>query len=102
MDEQTRVIKLAVVVDDAAAESVGLDSGQPLQRVFPREQARFAKTIFAREQVIDLHTYAVERSFPPGIVGHDEAQIMDQMGSVLAQQSAFLQGFHHQRYVSLL
>ena len=102
VDQQASVIELAVVVDDPAAEPLGLDSGQPLQSLFARKQARLAKTIFAREQVINLHADAVERSFPPGIVGHDEAQIVDQVGSVLAQQAAFLQSLHHQRHISLL
>ena len=60
------------------------------------------KAIFAGEHVVDLHADAVERRFPPDIIGHDKGQIVDQMRGVLAENAAFLEGFHHQGDVALL
>src|SRR6202012_2323197 len=55
VDQQARVVELAVVVNDPATETIGLDGGQALQGFFPRQEARFAEAVFAGEQVVHLH-----------------------------------------------
>jgi hypothetical protein len=83
---------LAVIVDDATAEFLGLESGQSLQSLFLGEQFRGAKAVLAGKQVIELQANSVKRSFPPRVVGNDEGEVMHKVGCVLAQKTAFFQG----------
>ena len=53
-------------------------------------------------RVVDLQSQAVERRFPPVVVGDDERQVADQVRSVLPKQSALLERLHDERDVALL
>ena len=102
MDEKARVVELAVVVDHAAAQFFRLKCRQPLQSLFLGEKLRCAKAIFAGEQVVELEADAVEGRLPPGVIGHDESEIVDEVRRVLAKQAAFFQRRHHERDIALL
>ena len=102
VDQQAGVVELAVEVDHPAFQAFRLDGGQALQRFLARENARSAEAILAGQQIVELQPDAIERRFPPIVIGHHEAQIAHQVRSVLQQQAALLQRFHHQREVALL
>ena len=91
MDEKARVVELAVVVDDAAAQFLGFECGQQFQSLFFREDLRCAEAVFAGEQIVELEADAVEGRLPPGVVGHNEGEIVDEVRRVLAKQAAFFQ-----------
>ncbi len=100
--EQARVVELAIVVDHTAAKPLLRNGRQALQRFFTAQDARTAKAVLHRQQVINLHADAVEGSLPPRVVRHDKRQVMHQVRRVLPQQAALLQRFHHQRHIALL
>ena len=102
IDEQPRVVELAVVVDDAAGEALGVDAGQALERFLLREELRGAEAVFAGEHLVELEADAVEGAFPPGVAGDDERRVRDEVRRVLAQEAALLQRLHHERDVALL
>ncbi len=102
MNEEAGIVELAVVVDDAAAQLFGLEGGQALEGLLARKQARCAEAVLAGEQVVELEADAVEGRLPPGVVGNDEGEIVDQVRRVLAKQAALFQGRHDERDVALL
>src|SRR6185436_12201655 len=53
------------------------------------------------EDVVELQPQAVEGRFPPVVIGHDEGEVAHQVRRIPPQDAALLQGFHHQRDVSL-
>ena len=101
IDEQPRIVKLAVVINHAPGESVGIDVGKTPERFLLGNELRCAETIFAGEHLINLEADAVERPLPPGVAGNNKRQLADEMRRVLAQESAFLQRLHHERDVAL-
>ncbi len=102
VDREPGVVELAVVIDDAASEAAGLDGGKPLERFFAGEVSRRAEAELSREGVVDAEADAVERSFPPVVVGNDEGELVDEVRRVLAQPAPFLEGFQYEGDVSLL
>src|SRR5208283_542442 len=72
------------------------------ERLFPGENARDAKSVLAGQQLIELQAQAVEGSFPPVVVRHNERQIVHDVRRVLQKQSALLERFHDQPNVALL
>ena len=99
--EEPTIVKLTVIIDNASGESVGIYIGKFPQRFLLGNLAGFSKTVFAREQLVDFEANSVERTFPPGIAGHNASQLIDQMRRVLPQKAAFLQSFHHERDIAL-
>ncbi len=79
-----------------------LDGGQALERFLPGEDARRAEAIFAGEQVVNLEADAVEGRLPPGIAGHDEGEVVDEVRRVLPEQAALLERLHDEGDVALL
>ncbi len=65
MDEQSRVVELAVVVDDAVFQPLRLDVGQTFECLLAGENARSAESVLAGEEVIDLEAYSIEWRLPP-------------------------------------
>src|ERR1019366_5743071 len=65
IDQQPRVVKLPVVIEDTAAQSFQLDGWDVLESLFQRKDLGGAESVFAGQQIVDLQSYAVERSFPP-------------------------------------
>ena len=102
VDQQAGIVELTVVIDDAAAQAIGLDGGQALEGFGARKDAGGSKTVLAREQIVDLQSGTIEGRFPPLITGHDKRQIMDEVRRILPHQSALLERFHDQRNVALL
>ena len=102
IDQQPGVVELAVVVDDAAAQTVRPDCRQPPQRLLARQDRRVAEAVLTGEHVVDLQPDAVERRLPPVVVGNHERQVGDQVRRIAAQHAALLERLHHQRDVALL
>ena len=102
VDQQPRIVELAVVIDHPAAQALGLDRRQALQRLVTREDFRGAETVLPGQHVVDLESDPVERRFPPVVVGDDEGQVAHQVRRVLPQDAPFLQRLHHERDVALL
>jgi hypothetical protein len=75
---------LAVVVNDALLQSLGLNVRQAFQCLLARENARFAKSVLASEQIIDLETDSIKRRLPPGVAGNHEGEVVYKMRSILA------------------
>src|SRR5207253_9370147 len=61
-----------------------------------------AESVAESEKIVDLHPDAVERAFPPGVVGHDESQVVNEMGRIVTENAAFLERFHDEGDVPLL
>ena len=101
VDEQARIVELAVVVDDAAAQFFRFQCGKALKSLLFAEQLRRAEPVLAGKQVVELEADAIERRFPPGVVGNNEGEVVHQVRSVLAQQAALFQRRHDQRNVAL-
>src|SRR6202158_5668269 len=72
------------------------------ERLFFREDARDAKSIFTGQQRIELQPETVEWSLPPVVVRHDEGEVVHQVRRVLQKQSALLERFHDQPNIALL
>ena len=102
VDEEPRVVELAVVVDDPAAEPLGLDRRQPFEGLLAGQDLRIAEAVLAGKDVVDLQADAVEGRLPPVVVGDDEGQVADQMRRVLAHEAALLERLHHEGNVALL
>ena len=102
VDQQPGVVELAVVVEDAAAQSVLLQLRDAGEHLFLPRVARLPEAVAESQHVVDLHADAVERGLPPGVVGHDEGQVMDQVRGILAENAAFLQRLHDEGHVALL
>jgi hypothetical protein len=102
MDEETGVVELAIMIEDPTAETVLADGGEAGKGFFEGEDVRLAEVVLASEKVVDLHADAVEGGFPPGVVGDDEGEIVDEVRGVLEEQAALLEGFHDERDVALL
>src|SRR6185312_6044892 len=101
VDEKARIVELAIVIDDAASKAFGVDVRQPFERLFARQDARWAETVFACEQVVELDSGAIEGSFPPVVARHHEGQVMDQMRGVAEQDASLFEGLHDEWYVAL-
>ena len=101
-DQQAGVIELPVEVLDPTAQSVGFQCGNERQGLLAREDSGRSEAVLPGQCVIDLHPDPVERGLPPIVVGDDEAEIVDQVGGIVPQEPALLQGFQHQRDVALL
>ena len=65
MYEQARIVKLTVIVDDPAAQLLGFQSRQPLQRLLFRQQLRRAESVLSRQQIVEFQTDAIKRRLPP-------------------------------------
>ncbi len=100
-DGESRVVELAVVVEDAAAQSLGLDRRQPLERLRFGEEPRRAEAFLARQQVVEAESDAVKRRLPPVVAGHHERNVVHQVRRVAAQDAALTQRLEHQRDVAL-
>ena len=83
IDQQAGIIELTVEVNDAAAQTFGLDRGKALQRLLARKNPRCAEAILAGEKVVELQSDAIKGRLPPIVIGHDESQIADQVRGVL-------------------
>ena len=65
MDQQSRVVELAVEINHASSQLFGLQGRQPFERLLFREELRRSKTIFASEQIVELQANPVKRRLPP-------------------------------------
>ena len=101
MDEQAGVVELSVVINGAAAQALGLQGRQMFERFFLGKNARSSEAVLAGEQLVEFQSQAVERRFPPIVVGHDESEIVDDVRSILQQQAALLERFHDEADIAL-
>src|SRR6266700_1796504 len=83
VNEQARVIELAVIVNRSTTEAFSLEGWEPFQRFLAREQARLAESVLAGEKLVELQTQAIKRSFPPVVIRDDECEVSHQVGSIL-------------------
>ena len=102
VDEQPSVVELAVVINNAAGQAVGVDIGQFRERFLLGNGVRFAKAVFAGEQFIHFEADAIKRPLPPSVTRHDAGEFMHEMRRVVAQASALLQRLHHEQKYFLL
>ena len=102
VDQQPGIVELAVVVHDAATQTLGLDGRQARERVFLGEDLGLPESIAACQHVVHLEADAVERRFPPFVVRDDECEVCHQVRRVLTKEAAFLERLHHQRNGALL
>ena len=101
VDGEPGVIELAVVVNHPAAQRFGFDCWNALQGFGARQQLRRANSQTTGQRVVNLHSHAVERPFPPLIARHHERAVTHQMGRVPHQQSPLAQRFDDERHVAL-
>ena len=101
-DREPGIIELPVIINSAALKPVRFERRQAPQRLFAREMFGRAEAKLAREQIIDFQTDPVKWRFPPGVVRHDEREVIDQVRRVLGQQAPLAQRLQHQADVALL
>ncbi len=90
------------MVFDSTAQTVARDGGNAIEHLLGGEQLRRAEAEFSRQEVVDLHADAVERRLPPGVIGHDELEITNQVRRVGSQAPALRQRLHDERDIALL
>src|ERR1035438_3059096 len=102
VDEQARIVELAVEVEDAAAQADGVEGGKAIQGLRAGKDARGAEAVPARQQVVELETDAVEGGLPPAVGRHYKGQFVNQVGRVPEEQATLLERLHYEQYVALL
>ena len=98
---QAGVIKLAVMVDHPAPQAFFLQVGYLLHGGFFVYVYRGAQPQLAGHHIIDFKAHRIKRATPPFIVGYQKLLVFHQMGGVVHQQAAFLQGFQYQGDIAL-
>ena len=100
-ERQTGVVKLAVPVLDAAAQSLRLCAGQQFQGFGAAKQLGFAQAGFAGQQVVHSKADTIKRRLPPAVGRNHKGQGLRDVGRVVQQSAALVQGFAHQRNIAL-
>ncbi len=95
-DGETRIVKLAVKVLHAAAQSDRFDGGNCMQRFRARNQFRRAKAEPSGQRIVEFQSDAVERPLPSPIRRDNERLLAREMGRVAQQQRTLVQRFAHQ------
>ena len=101
-DGVARIVKLAVVIENAAAKVSLCDAGQFFERRLAREQFRTAEGQLAREPFVDLEAHAVVRKRKIAVCGNDEREIVNEVRGVAQHVAALAQSIENQREVHLL
>ena len=98
---QTRIVKLAVPVFDAAAQVLRVGGRQQRAGLCAAQEFGGTEPGFASQRVVGLQADAIKRRFPPMVRRHHKGKRLRQMRRIGKQQGALLQGFAHQRNIAL-
>ncbi len=88
-DQQSRVIKLPVVIDDAAVGLFLLDRRHSLKRLLLIDGMRPSKTVPGCQKVVDLQTNRIVHPFPTRLAGNQKRHVVHQVRCVVSKQCAF-------------
>ena len=92
-DGHAGVVELAVVIDDAGLEALGLEHGETAQRFFAADEFAAAEPEVTGEQVVHDEAGVDVRDFEPVVDRRDQRQTVCQVRGVLEENATFMQGF---------
>ena len=96
------VVKLAVVIDDAALQPLpdGRRQAPAHRRGAQKQRAAVAEA--ERQDIVECQAAEVKEIVPPAVVGNHESLVLHQVGGIALHAAALAQGFQHQAHIAAL